>query len=86
MVDQEFTIADVSIKLQHDIPAKHKFTLNDLAEGDEIIMYGVVVGICLENIPQGGLVGTHNIVHKASNYNIGETSLSWEPPDVSQWS
>jgi len=84
-VDQEFTIADVSIKLKHDIPAKHKFTLNDLSEGDEIIMYGVVVGICLEKIPQGGLVGTHNIVHKASSYNIGEARVSWDPPDVSQW-
>ena len=26
------------------IPAKHKFTFRDFAEGEEIIMYGVLVG------------------------------------------
>jgi altronate hydrolase len=31
------------IKLTDNIPAKHKFVINDLHAGDSIIMYGVLV-------------------------------------------
>jgi len=30
--------------LHDDIPAKHKFVTTDLAKGDSVIMYGVLVG------------------------------------------
>src|SRR5687768_4066520 len=30
--------------LQEDIPAKHKFFMADMNEGEEVIMYGVLVG------------------------------------------
>jgi len=33
-----------NIELQEDIPAKHKFYLNDMQAGDAVIMYGVLVG------------------------------------------
>ncbi len=78
-------IGSQSVTLQHDIAAKHKFSLKELSQGDQLIMYGVVVGICLERILKGGVIGTHNVVHKASSYSIQSTELSWTPPDISKW-
>jgi altronate hydrolase len=78
-------LANQSVQLQHQIPAKHKFTLKELSKGAQVIMYGVVVGTCMEEIPKGGLVGTHNVAHKASSYSIQSMEMSWVPPDVSKW-
>jgi altronate hydrolase len=36
--------------LQNDIPAKHKFFMKDMKPGDEVIMYGVLVGKAQMNI------------------------------------
>ncbi len=36
------------------IPAKHKLTINDLAPGDPITMYGVLVGKAKQAIPGRG--------------------------------
>ena len=33
-----------TVELAEDIPMKHKFVTAPLAEGDEILMYGVLVG------------------------------------------
>src|SRR5436190_1441663 len=51
------------IKLADNIPAKHKFVLNDLHSGDSIIMYGVLVGKAQSDIPKGGLISTANVKH-----------------------
>ena len=48
-------------------------------------MYGVLVGVCDEKIPAGGLIGTHNVVHKASDYQVKSTEVSWEAPDTTKW-
>ncbi len=37
-----------------EIPAKQKFAMRDLAPGDEVIMYGGVVGLVRQAIPRGG--------------------------------
>jgi hypothetical protein len=44
--------------LQDNINAKHKFFTKDLNTGDEIIMYGVLVGKAQSFIPRGGLMTT----------------------------
>lgn len=41
--------------LQEDIPAKHKFFMQDSKAGDEIIMYGVLVGKVQKDVLRGGL-------------------------------
>ena len=51
--------------LQDDIKAKHKFFTRDLTAGDEIIMYGVLVGKAQTLIPRGGLMTTTNTKHAA---------------------
>jgi altronate hydrolase len=43
-------------KIADDIPAKHKFFEKDMNTGDEVIMYGVLVGKAQNAIPSGGLM------------------------------
>jgi altronate hydrolase len=67
------------------IPAKHKFAIADIAEGGEIIMYGVLVGKAQSHIPVGGLLTTGNVVHAANSFLTGSSHTDWHKPDVSKW-
>lgn len=73
------------VTLQDNIPAKHKFALNDMQEGDAVIMYGVLVGKATKPILKGGLLTTQNIRHAAGNYALHERRTQWHIPDVSKW-
>src|ERR1700744_5960079 len=68
-----------------DVPAKHKFALRDFEPGDDIIMYGVLVGRATEKIRKGELVSTKNIKHASSSYELHSRKTSWNKPDVSNW-
>ena len=74
-----------TIVLAANIPAKHKFNINDLNEGDEIIMYGVLVGRAVTFIPKGSLITTQNIKHATGSYGLKERNTEWNKPDVSKW-
>lgn len=74
-----------SYLLKTNVPAKHKFTTMDLAAGDQLIMYGVLVGKANEEIPAGSIITTRNIKHAATEFNTGDAHLDWEKPDVSKW-
>lgn len=67
------------------IPAKHKFATVDIPEGDEIIMYGVLVGKAQSTIHIGGLLSTANVKHAASGFLTGQSHTDWHKPDVSAW-
>jgi altronate hydrolase len=67
------------------IAAKHKFAINDIPEGNEIIMYGVLVGRAQSKIPAGGLLSTSNVKHAASGFSAGKNHTDWDKPDVSKW-
>jgi altronate hydrolase len=71
--------------LQSDIAAKHKFATRDLAVGDEVIMYGGVVGLVRQPIPRGGLLSTRNVQHDASGFGPKTENVAWSAPDVSRW-
>lgn len=72
-------------KIIEPIPAKHKFAIADIAEGGEIIMYGVLVGKAQSHIPVGGLLSTGNVVHAANSFLTGSSHTDWHKPDVSKW-
>ncbi|GAC1386805.1 MAG: altronate dehydratase family protein [Ginsengibacter sp.] len=72
-------------KIVDDIPAKHKFFENDMNAGDEVIMYGVLVGKAQNFIPSGGLMTTANIKHAAGPYDYRGSNYKWQPPDVSKF-
>jgi len=71
--------------LQEDIPAKHKFFMQDMRFGDEIHMYGVLVGKAQFDIPQGSIMNTENTKHAAEPYHFRPSHYHWEKPDVSKF-
>ena len=74
-----------SLVLANDVPAKHKFVVNELKADDEIVMYGLLVGKATQPIVKGGVIGTHNVKHKAAPYSGKTKSYQWSPPDTSKW-
>ncbi len=72
---EEYTIAE-------NIKAKHKFATVDLAPGDPITMYGVLVGKAQEPIAKGGLISTTNVKHATNEFTVGERHTEWVVPDV----
>jgi altronate hydrolase len=74
-----------SYLLKDNIPAKHKFSTQDLAAGDPVIMYGVLVGKAQDAISAGSLLSTANIRHASTDFHVGARSSIWKAPDVSKW-
>src|SRR4051812_33052809 len=68
-----------------DIPAKHKFFETDMNMGDEVIMYGVLVGKAQYFIPSGSLMTTENVKHAADPYQYRGSNYQWKAPDVSKF-
>jgi len=71
--------------MEETVKAKHKFATVDLAPGDSIIMYGVLVGKAQQPIKKGGLISTANVKHAANDFSVGERHTQWPKPDVSAW-
>lgn len=71
--------------LADNVPAKHKFVTEDLAVGQPIYMYGVLVGRALLPIPRGGVIHTGNLKHAASDYSGKSRDYAWQAPDVSRY-
>ena len=68
-----------------DIPAKHKVAVADLAPGDLVYLYGMVVGEAIKVIPRGGLISTRTIRHRAGDYTAKRTPVSFPLPDPASW-
>lgn len=71
--------------LTERIAAKHKFFLDDLPVGSDVIMYGVLVGKTLSDVSVGSLMTTANVSHAAQSYAYRGAAYDWTPPDVSRW-
>jgi altronate hydrolase len=70
------------ITLLDDVKAKHKFLTTDLKQGEEILMYGGLVGKTQIDLKAGNRITTENIKHAASSFEIGERKTDWLKPDV----
>ena len=71
--------------LQEDIPAKHKFFMQDSKAGDKIIMYGVLVGKVQKDVLSGSRMSTDNTKHASQPYDWRNRKYEWQPPDVSKF-
>jgi altronate hydrolase len=71
--------------LLKNVPAKHKFSMQDFGIGDAVIMYGVLVGKAVKPIAAGELLTVGNIQHQAAPFREQSHDYHWSPPDVSQW-
>jgi altronate hydrolase len=71
--------------LTEKIAAKHKFSLVELQPGQEIYMYGVLVGKATQLIPKGGPISTQTISHASAPFKMGKRKLDWHKPDTSRF-
>ena len=79
------TYNGTSYTVVDDIPAKHKFFERQMLIGDEVTMYGVLVGKAQTIIPAGGLMTTSNVKHAAEGYDYRGVKYTWNGPDVSKF-
>jgi altronate hydrolase len=75
----------VCYRLLEDIPAKHKFFTTRLGIGQDIIMYGNLVGKTLKQVKTGNLMSTENVGHDTSVYQYNNYAYQWEEPNVSDF-
>ncbi|MCO6490764.1 MAG: altronate dehydratase [Phaeodactylibacter sp.] len=74
-----------AIELLEDIPVKHKFSERDFRAGEEIIMYGVLVGKATKDIFRGSRISRENVAHSAGGFQVGERNTAWQAPDISRF-
>jgi altronate hydrolase len=73
------------VKLVQDVPAKHKYAESAILKGENIYMYGVIVGKAVHDIPAGGILTTENVTNKSAEYGAKKETITWEAPDVSKY-
>ncbi len=71
--------------LPKSVPAKHKFATRTFEIGEDILMYGVLVGSAVKPIATGELLTTSNIQHRASDFCEQSAPYKWASPDISRW-
>ena len=76
---------DLKITLKDNVPAKHKFAINDLTRGQQVYMYGGIVGKTLSTIPSGGVLSTQNVTHEAEDFGKKSGDYQWDAPDISKF-
>lgn len=67
------------------IRAKQKIFIKNMQEGDEVVMYGVLVGKVQSYITQGSLMTTVNTKHAAGHYRYRGKVKPWQPPDTAKY-
>jgi len=53
--------ASITVQVRTDVPLGHKFALADIAEGADVIEYGVRTGVASQPIVVGDYVHVHNV-------------------------
>eukprot|EP01118_Nematostelium_gracile_P005583 TRINITY_DN1773_c0_g3_i2.p1 TRINITY_DN1773_c0_g3~~TRINITY_DN1773_c0_g3_i2.p1 ORF type:complete len:502 (-),score=79.38 TRINITY_DN1773_c0_g3_i2:901-2406(-) len=59
--------------------------MQDMLPGDEVLMYGVLVGKAICFIPKGGLMSIENTRHASQDYAYRAVDYQWQVPDVSAY-
>jgi altronate hydrolase len=82
---EEVRLNGDSYTVVEDIPAKHKFAEHTFSPGDELKMYGVLVGKAQTEIPAGARISTSNVKHAAEGVQLAARRTQWNTPDVSKF-
>ena len=82
---QSVSVNGHNIDLIESVAAKHKFALKQFSYGEDILMYGTIVGEATRTIAQGAAITLENIRHKTRHYHKSLGSYKWNPPSVEQW-
>ncbi len=83
--DDTVDVEGDKVKLLTDVSAKHKLSLEDLAENDKIYMYGVLVGKAMKPIKRGEVITVNNVKHESNQAYKKTEVTSWNAPDISKW-
>jgi altronate hydrolase len=75
--------ADVVLK--ETVAGKHKFALHDLEKGNEVLMYGIMVGKATRRIQIGERISTENTAHDSRTYGIANREWQWNKPEVAEF-
>jgi len=79
------TYQDNTYLLVDDINAKHKFYTTAMNAGDEVYMYGTLVGKVQFTVRAGALMNTDNLKHAAAPYEFRPYHYEWQAPDVAKF-
>jgi len=74
-----------TLTLRTDVPAKHKFAMEDISPGGAVVMYGVLIGKAMEPIGSGEKLTTRNTHHESATFHEKTEDYRWASPDVSRW-
>ena len=72
-------------QLVDDVDAKHKFYTQDMQAGEEVYMYGTLVGKIQFPVKLGTRMTTDNLKHAAAPYQYRPYHYEWQAPDVSKF-
>ena len=75
----------VNYLLVDDVDAKHKFYMQDMRAGDEVYMYGTLVGKIQFPVTLGTRMTTDNLKHAAAPYEYRPYHYEWHAPDVAKF-
>ncbi|APZ45541.1 altronate hydrolase [Polaribacter reichenbachii] len=78
-------VAGKEVVLKENIKQKHKFSLNDFNVGDEIYMYGVLIGKAVQEIPEGCAITIDNVKHASAEFKEEKEKFTWSAPDASNF-
>lgn len=83
---ETFRTDDLQIAIAETVQAKHKVALKNFDQGDDIIMYGILVGKATKKILAGEKISVYNIKHASKSFAGRQSgSFSWNAPDVSSF-
>jgi altronate hydrolase len=83
--DYEIRLGNLSVRTKEPIPAKHKVLLADVSAGDQIIMYGTVVGKMKNRVLAGSRISVENTSHDTIPYKLMSSGVDWIPPDTNSF-
>ncbi len=75
---EELSVDGISVKLNEEIPAGHKFALQDFAEGENVIKYGYPIGHATKTKKQGDWMNESSIHTNLA----GLLDYTYNPVDV----
>ncbi|WP_405295695.1 UxaA family hydrolase [Algibacter sp. Ld11] len=78
-------VAGKEVVLKENIKQKHKFSLNNFNVGDQIFMYGVLIGKAVKSIPEGSAITIDNVKHASAEFEDSKEQFTWSAPDVSKF-
>jgi len=82
---QQVAFEGETYTIAEPVAAKHKFFMQDMSTGEELFMYGVLVGKVQHDVKRGMRMSTDNTKHAAEPFYYREVDYKWEAPDVSKF-